>query len=167
MTRLGGAPNGALPEPAALWAAACNSLFGGPRAGARGVYEPVSDDPLSLCERQVRGSKRAANVWNHVGSTMRNRIARKPKSRMNRAIPRQSSPIVVTFEPACHAGGRGFESRRFRKNPCKSAILCCHGRRQIGADCTGCSLRDPKRAKTARNRSTWCRFQADSDPHSG
>jgi hypothetical protein len=23
------------------------------------------------------------------------------------------------MEQACHAGGRGFESRRFRKNPCK------------------------------------------------
>jgi hypothetical protein len=37
MTRLGGAPNGALPEPAALWAAACNSLFEG-RAPEPGAY---------------------------------------------------------------------------------------------------------------------------------
>jgi hypothetical protein len=33
---------------------------------------------------------------------------------MNRAIARQSSPIVVSLEQACHAGGRGFESRRSR-----------------------------------------------------
>jgi hypothetical protein len=33
---------------------------------------------------------------------------------MNRAIPRRSSPTVVTLEPACHAGGRGFESGRSR-----------------------------------------------------
>jgi hypothetical protein len=33
---------------------------------------------------------------------------------MNRAIARQPSPIVVTGEPGCHAGGRGFESRRSR-----------------------------------------------------
>jgi hypothetical protein len=33
---------------------------------------------------------------------------------MNRAIPRPSSPTVVTTELACHAGGRGFESRRSR-----------------------------------------------------
>jgi hypothetical protein len=36
---------------------------------------------------------------------------------MNRAIARQSSPIVVSVEQACHAGGRGFESRRSRKVP--------------------------------------------------
>src|SRR5215216_2580038 len=41
---------------------------------------------------------------------MRNRIAESSKSRMNRAIARRSSPTVVTQEPACHAGGHGFES---------------------------------------------------------
>ena len=46
---------------------------------------------------------------------MRNRIARSPKSRMNRAIPRASSSIVGIREPAGHAGGRGFESRRSRR----------------------------------------------------
>jgi hypothetical protein len=43
---------------------------------------------------------------------------------MNRAIPRQSSSTVVTLELACHAGGRGFESRRSRrKHPASSQVL--------------------------------------------
>jgi len=59
---------------------------------------------------QQKGSKRAK-------STLRNRAqisAEGPLNRMNRAIARQSSPIVVSVEQACHAGGRGFESRRSR-----------------------------------------------------
>jgi len=39
---------------------------------------------------------------------------------MNRAIPRPSSPIVATLEPACHAGGRGFHSRRSRSGAAAS-----------------------------------------------
>ena len=42
---------------------------------------------------------------------------------MNRAIARQSSPIVASREQACHAGGRGFESRRSRKIPAKKRIV--------------------------------------------
>jgi hypothetical protein len=45
---------------------------------------------------------------------------RRPAGRINRAIARQSSPSVVSQEQACHAGGRGFESRRSRKSTCKS-----------------------------------------------
>ena len=73
----------------------------------------------------VAGSKRAANVRNRLRSTTRNRSARgRPQSRMNRAIPPESSLIVVTLEPACHAGGRGFESRRSR--PCTSRLPWVH-----------------------------------------
>jgi transposase len=54
MTRLGGASNGALPESAALWAAACNSLFGGPRAGARSaVLRLLRGESLDLLARET------------------------------------------------------------------------------------------------------------------
>ncbi len=60
---------------------------------------------------QQKGSKRPE-------SSLRNRAQISvdgAQTRMNRAIARQSSAIVVSVEQACHAGGRGFESRRSRK----------------------------------------------------
>jgi hypothetical protein len=75
---------------------------------------------------QQTGSKRL----NLLRSTMRSRNREKPEKRLNRAIARPSSPIVVTLEPACPAGGRGFESRRSRKTPCKSACGVVGSRRQ-------------------------------------
>jgi hypothetical protein len=36
------------------------------------------------------------------------------KTRVTSAISYQSSPIQAMTEVACHAGGRGFESRRSR-----------------------------------------------------
>jgi hypothetical protein len=76
---------------------------------------------LTVTPGQQTGSKRLkAASLNHAESNDEN-----PKNRINRAIPRSSSPIVVTLELACHAGGRGFESRRSRKSPAKehSALL--------------------------------------------
>jgi hypothetical protein len=35
--------------------------------------------------------------------------------------PRTSPPRPEAARPACHAGGRGFESRRSRRKTCKSA----------------------------------------------
>ncbi len=73
------------------------------------------------------GSRRAANALNRGN---RAEISMEgPRVRMNRAIARQSSPIVVSVEQACHAGGRGFESRRSRLVPA-IGILCCLARRK-------------------------------------
>ena len=56
---------------------------------------------------QQKGSKRReASLCNRVGIGHLS-----PRARMIRAIARQSSPIVASVEQACHAGGRGFESR--------------------------------------------------------
>ncbi len=68
---------------------------------------------------QQKGSKRSK-------SSLRNRAqmrCQSPQSRINRAIARPSSPIVVFVEQACHAGGRGFESRRSRKFPANRYLL--------------------------------------------
>jgi len=49
--------------------------------------------------------------------------AKGSQTSMSRAIARQSSPIVVSVELACHAGGRGFESRRSRKLPANRLLV--------------------------------------------
>jgi hypothetical protein len=89
--------------------ALCASRWSSCRAGA-------STQTGVVLRRRCRSDGRAANGqqtrWNRLRSAMPNRYRGKPESRMNRAIPRPSSPFVVTLEPACHAGGRGFESRR-------------------------------------------------------
>jgi hypothetical protein len=60
--------------------------------------------------QQQKGSKRLkSNLRKHVQIRPNG-----PQTRLNRAIARLSSSIVVTAEQACHAGGRGFESRRSR-----------------------------------------------------
>jgi hypothetical protein len=75
-------------------------------------------------EARLSGSRRAANARNRAYAIVHKPGVREPQSRMNRAIARPSSPIVVSVEQACHAGGRGFESRRSRiRSTCKSTSL--------------------------------------------
>jgi hypothetical protein len=73
------------------------------------------DDTLAVGSRPQRAW--AAEGQKRSTSSLGNRVqinAEGSQTRMNRAIARQSSPIVVSVEQACHAGGRGFESRRSR-----------------------------------------------------
>ncbi len=75
-----------------------------------GGYHPRLSDAAS---GQQKGSKRSkSSLCNRAEISVE-----VPQTRMNRAIARQSSPIVVSVEQACHAGGRGFESRRSRSKP--------------------------------------------------
>jgi hypothetical protein len=121
-----------------------------PLTRAFAVLQPSS---APLVNESRSGSRRAANARNRAYAIVRKSGANSPQSRINRAIARQSSPIVVLAEHACHAGGRGFESRRSRKKFCKSAycVVRIDGRSEPTTQTF--SRRDQKRAKTARNRS--------------
>src|SRR5213079_2715687 len=70
------------------------------------------------------GSKRAANALRPLHQPRESvRCAEEPNEE------RDAASIVVhlaTLEVACHAGGRGFESRRSRNTPCKSSRVRLH-----------------------------------------
>jgi hypothetical protein len=63
---------------------------------------------------------RGPNVRRTIGSTTRSRVVLGTKAPANDAVPRRSAPSAVASDSACHAGGRGFESRRSRRCSCAS-----------------------------------------------
>jgi hypothetical protein len=80
---------------------------------------------------------RGPSVRRTIGSTTRSRVVLGTKAPANDAVPRRSAPSAVASDSACHAGGRGFESRRSRKSPCKLAsfvaALGANDRRPTGS----------------------------------
>jgi hypothetical protein len=64
--------------------------------------------------------------------------------------------------PTCHAGGRGFESRRSRKFPCKYPCYVVGSDARILADYTHSSRSEDETAKNGPKCGRGRRFQADS-----
>ena len=69
---------------------------------------------------------RGPNVVLTIGSTMRRDVAWGRKAPANEPAQRSPLPGVVGPASACHAGGRGFESRRSRLSKClQISTSCC------------------------------------------
>src|SRR5437764_11352671 len=64
--------------------------------------------------------------------------ASEPKVPANEDVQRRWAPGVVVPDSACHAGGRGFESRRSRQKSLQIEIFCC----PLGRDSTA-GFRNP------------------------
>jgi hypothetical protein len=79
---------------------------------------------VAICELRCeasRGPTCGPNVDLTIGLTMRNRGDHGVQDPAHEAARIGSSMSVATPDSACHAGGRGFESRRSRRKPCKAA----------------------------------------------
>ena len=85
----------------------------------RGEIALTPGATLSI-EDKIRRPTRGPNVAWTIGSTMRSGVAARAQVPANETVRRTSSAAVVVPDSACHAGGRGFESRRSRlRSPCK------------------------------------------------
>jgi hypothetical protein len=80
----------------------------GPTAAARVAVSHV------VFEDKMPWPTRGPNVGGTIGPTRGTESAAGQKVPANEAVERSSSPRVVVPDSACHAGGRGFASRRSR-----------------------------------------------------
>ena len=90
--------------------------------GAQPVFERRSVVILANISWPTRGP----NVDSPIGSTKRATALQYRKLPANKAVLRRSSLSVAVPESACHAGGRGFESRRSRRKYLHKRSFCCH-----------------------------------------
>jgi hypothetical protein len=80
---------------------------------------PLGPRRVVVHEDKIAWHTRGPNVDRTIGSTMRRGLSGGQKAPANGPVPRGSSSGVVLPDSAYHAGGHGFESRRFRKVPAK------------------------------------------------
>ena len=97
-----------------LWGAQTRSpavrLFRRVRRGVEGFQGPVAGRPGN--EMETTGCNQAKNVC----------LPNLPKTGYLSDLAARRNPLQ-RFGHTCHAGDRGFESRRSRQNPCKTACV--------------------------------------------
>jgi hypothetical protein len=95
------------------------------RLSAKHAASPTSLSPGAALSTKARfrGPLVAQTSTGRLAQPCDAGLTGESKSPANEAVQRSSSPSVVVPDSACHAGGRGFESRRSRKVPANSQLL--------------------------------------------
>jgi hypothetical protein len=105
--------------------------------GSRLFSDMTMAHPASIPQKMPGSSRRSPAI-------PASQLTHSPALAANpRTVPANPKPA----RPACHAGGRGFESRRSRRNTCKSASFLTTRPPAIRASRT-----DPARGSTANPR---------------
>jgi len=99
-----------------------------PTAGKRrrSPRSPSGCAPRVFYGDNILWPTRGPNACMTIDGTMRNRGDFSPKSPANDVVRSGSSTTYAVPDSACHAGGRGFESRRSRFSKClQIGTSCC------------------------------------------
>jgi hypothetical protein len=106
--------------------------------------------------RQISWPTRGPNIDQTIGSTMPSGATLTAKGPANGLVQRRSSTDIVVPDSACHAGGRGFESRRSRyKQPANRLLLLPFQAQTTAGFCAS-------GANPAREKSSLCRCFSSS-----